>query len=230
MLRLNKVTFYYPGRRGKRKLALQEVDLCFEPGHVYAIYGPSGSGKTTCLSLLGALDVPMEGTVELDGVPLSEIGGNELRRSKVAYIFQDFKLFPYMTAVENVLTALHIARPELEKEEAKSLAVARLTEVGLTEDEQNRRVTRLSGGQQQRVAIARALVTDATYLLADEPTGNLDGDNAERVFAILSNLAHEYNKCVIVVTHSKVVRDAADFRFLLKDGRVELLNHQGVMP
>lgn len=230
MLKLNHVTFRYPGRRGKGKAALQDVSLTFQPGVFYAVYGPSGSGKTTCLSLLGGLDVPTEGTVELDGVSVQSIGGHQLRRGTVAYIFQDFKLFPYMTALENVLTALQIAQPNLDKATARSKAVNALESLGLTPEEQNRRASRLSGGEQQRVAIARALVTDATYLLADEPTGNLDEDNAERIVAILRSLVEEQGKCVIVVTHSKEVRNAADCAYALREGRVAEVSGLGATP
>lgn len=220
MLTLNHVTFHYPGRRSKGKAALQDVSLTFQPGVFYAVYGPSGSGKTTCLSLLGGLDAPTEGTVELDGVSVQSIGGNKLRRGTVAYIFQDFKLFPYMTALENVLAALQIAQPKLDKAAAQRKAANTLATLGLTQEEQNRRAARLSGGEQQRVAIARALVTDATYLLADEPTGNLDSDNAQRIVEILRSLVEEQGKCVIVVTHSEEVRDAADCCYALRNGRV----------
>ena len=218
MLILNDVTFRYPGRKGK--IAIENITLEFQPGVFYAIFGPSGSGKTTILSLLGGLDVPTNGKVTLDGIPTQQIGGKQLRRNKVSYIFQDFKLFPYMTALENVLVALSISKPELKGEAAREKATETLHSLGLTDDELHRRVSRLSGGQQQRVAIARSLVTDSAYILADEPTGNLDDENTELIINTLRELTVKYHKCVIVVTHSTKVRDAADVCCNIKNGHV----------
>lgn len=217
MIMLENVSFTYPGRKGKK--AIENISLEFKENRFYAIYGPSGSGKTTILSLLGGLDVPSKGYVKMDEKNIKEIG-KELRRNYVSYIFQDYKLFGYMNALENVLVALSISKPRLNKEAARSVAVEKLRELGLTSDEIYRKVSRLSGGQQQRVAIARALVTDATYILADEPTGNLDDENTEHIIKILRTLVDVYHKCVVVVTHSEQVRNAVDICYRIKDGHL----------
>lgn len=226
MLKLEHVTFQYSGK--KKKTAVEDVTLEFEEGVFYAIFGPSGAGKTTILSLLGGLDVPTSGDVTLDGVSVKDIGGKFLRRNQVSYIFQDYKLFPYMTALENVRAALSISKPEMTDKSARELAVETLDQLGLKEDEMNRRISRLSGGQKQRVAIARALVTDSHYILADEPTGNLDDENTDIIIELLHELVAKYHKCVIVVTHSEKVRNAADVCYNIRDGHLYESTGKGV--
>lgn len=218
MFELEHVTFRYPGR--KAKTAVNDITLNFKEGVFYAIFGPSGAGKTTMLTLLGGLDRPTEGSITLDGRSLDEMNGDQMRRNQVSYIFQDYKLFPYMTALENVLVAFHISKPELSREKAKEKAVNTLKQLDLEADEIMRKVSRLSGGQKQRVAIARALVTDSRYILADEPTGNLDDENTEIIIRILRELVEKYNKCVIVVTHSEKVKKASDVCYNMRDGRL----------
>ena len=177
---------------------------------MYALFGPSGSGKTTCLSLLGGLDEPDFGKVLLDGKDIKEIGPEKLRREHVAYIFQDYQLFPYMTALENVMVAERISHGKSKKSAMKERCSGFLAQLGLTKAEMNRKVTELSGGQQQRVAIARALVTEAEYILADEPTGNLDKENTAKIVEILEGIAHDQGRCVIIVTHSGYVKGQCD--------------------
>lgn len=218
MLKLNHVSFSY--RKSKnQKNVLSDITLSFDAGKIYAIYGPSGSGKTTCLSLLGGLDTPTEGTVEIDGTDIKTIGYSELRKHYVAYIFQDYHLFPYMTPIENVMLAASISKTMPIKEQ-KEKAAEHLLSIGIDEATMNRPVNKISGGQQQRTAIARALIKRPTYILADEPTGNLDKENAAIVLEILRNLAKQENKCVIIATHSEIVRDYADVTMTIRDGKL----------
>ena len=218
MLCMKEVSYSY---QSKQVLQGQSMDL--EEGRMYAIYGPSGSGKTTCLALLGGLETPDSGKVLLDGKDIREIGYSSLRRHFVSFVFQDFHLFPYMTAVENVMAAVDWKeyRDGLKQKDRgmsgkqiegllRKKAEELLAGIGIQEEDQNRPVSRLSGGEKQRVAIARALITDSRYILADEPTGNLDQKNSEIIVGILQRLAHEMGKCVVVVTHSEQVRMMCD--------------------
>ena len=204
-LELKNVSYAYE----KGKAVLQNVSAELETGKMYAILGPSGSGKTTLLSLLGALDVPTQGSVLFDGEDIAAKGLEHHRRNHISLIFQSYNLIDYMTPVENVrLTARLDAAPILER-------------MGLKQDEITRNVLKLSGGQQQRVAIARALASDAPVILADEPTGNLDADTAEEITAILKESAHTFGKCVVVVTHSGEVAKQADVVLEIKRGHLK---------
>jgi putative ABC transport system ATP-binding protein len=220
MLELRNVSFQYKLKKGNVLVALDDLSLEFRQGVFYTVYGPSGSGKTTCLSLLGGLDAPTSGEVLIDGRPIKDVGYNDLRKSMVSYVFQDYQLFSHMSALENVLTAMKISDPGTEKKAAKNKAMDILLSLGLDERDVTRSVTKLSGGQKQRVAIARALAVDSGYILADEPTGNLDTENTENIIGILRDLVEKYNKCVIVVTHDKTVQDASDVSFVIRDGRL----------
>ena len=204
-LELKNISYAYE----KGKAVLQNVSAELETGKLYAILGPSGSGKTTLLSLLGGLDVPTQGGVLFDGEDITAKGLEHHRRNNISLIFQSYNLIDYMTPVENVrLTAKLDAAPILER-------------LGLEQDEITRNVLKLSGGQQQRVAIARALASDAPVILADEPTGNLDADTAEEITAILKESAHEFGKCVVVVTHSGEVARQADVVLEIKRGHLK---------
>ena len=204
-LELKNVSYAYE----KGKAVLQNVSAELETGKMYAILGPSGSGKTTLLSLLGGLDVPIQGGVLFDGEDITAKGLEYHRRNHISLIFQSYNLIDYMTPVENVrLTAKLDAAPILER-------------LGLSKDETQRNVLKLSGGQQQRVAIARALASDAPVILADEPTGNLDADTAEEITAILKESAHAFGKCVVVVTHSGEVAKQADVVLEIKRGHLK---------
>ena len=204
-LELKNVSYAYE----KGKAVLQNVSGSLETGKMYAILGPSGSGKTTLLSLLGGLDVPTQGSVLFDGEDIAAKGLEHHRRNHISLIFQSYNLIDYMTPIENVrLTAKLDAAPILER-------------LGLEQDEIARNVLKLSGGQQQRVAIARALASDAPVILADEPTGNLDADTAEEITVILKESAHEFGKCVVVVTHSGEVAKQADVVLEIKRGHLK---------
>jgi putative ABC transport system ATP-binding protein len=227
MLELRNVKFQYKLRNAKHKvkkrdflIALDDLSLKFDLGVFYTVYGPSGSGKTTCLSLLGGLDVPTSGDVLIDEMPLKEIGFNDVRKTMVSYVFQDYQLFSHMTALENVLTAMKISNPKIERKYARCKATNILLSLGLDGRDISRSVTKLSGGQKQRVAIARALAVDSSYILADEPTGNLDSENTEIIITLLRDLVEKYNKCVIVVTHDKTVQNSSDVSYIIREGRL----------
>lgn len=190
----------------KKNIVLKGVDVSFETEKMYAILGPSGCGKTTLLSLIGGLDEPNEGEININGENINKNGLTYHRRHNVSFIFQSFNLIDYLTPAENIsLTSTLPPMPILEK-------------VGLTKDEAKRNVLKLSGGQQQRVAIARALASNASILLADEPTGNLDEETAMNISALLKESAYLHKKCVIVVTHSADLAKNADVVYKIKKG------------
>lgn len=182
MLEMINVSYAY---KSKKEIVhvLDKVTYRFEIGEMYGIFGPSGSGKTTCLSLLAGLEKPDEGEILLDGENIQNIGGRKLRQNSISLVFQDYQLFDYMTSLENVMVAAQISLPDVPKKELIKMCRDSLVMVGLDDSQITRKVTELSGGQQQRVAIARALITDAKYILADEPTGNLDKENRRKIVA-----------------------------------------------
>ena len=219
ILSFDGVTFGY--RDGLRKLTvLDKVSVDFYEGTLHAIIGPSGSGKTTALALAGALDVPEEGKIIFEGKDIQKIGLSNFRRNHVALIFQNYNLITYMTAAENVEMSMEISgnRDAVKPSDRRAEAIRILGELGITEEECRRNVMKLSGGQQQRVAIARAIASKARIILADEPTGNLDAKTAEGMTDLFRKLAHEYGRCVIVVTHSMNVAEKADSVMQIRDG------------
>lgn len=195
---------------------LKGITHSFETGKVHAIMGKSGSGKTTLLSLMAGLDLPTAGEVLCDGVSTAKMDLEQYRREKVAVIYQSFRLFPLLTAAENVMYPMELRG--VSPAEAKKRATELLEKVGLPDTLFDRFPTMLSGGEQQRVAIARALGMDTRVLLADEPTGNLDDANSDQVMDILIRLAHETDRCVIVVTHDQELAARADTVVYMQDG------------
>lgn len=191
---------------------LRDISYDFEKGKMYCIIGKSGVGKTTLLSLLSGLASPDSGSICYDGQDIAQIDKYKFRSSYISVIFQSFNLLTKFTAVENVVLSMDIAgvKSGKKKERAKEL----LYSVGLDDDEAERRILKLSGGQQQRVAIARALACDPDIILADEPTGNLDGETQEEIMAIFRGLADQ-GKCVILVSHSPDVARMCDERYEL---------------
>ena len=198
------------------RLALNGVSCAFKPGQVTAVVGPSGSGKTTPLSIMAGLDRPEEGQVLLNGADLSGMDLDAYRRQDVSVIFQAFQLFPLLTVMENVCYPMELNAVALK--DAKERARTLLSSVGIQEEKLRRFPANLSGGEQQRVAIARSLATGAGILLADEPTGNLDGENSRNVVEILTRLAHEEGYCVIIVTHDPAIAEASDVVYHMTDG------------
>lgn len=187
---------------------LEDVNLDFEKGKLYAILGQSGCGKTTMLSLLGGLDSPRKGKILYDGTDIKEYGLDKHRQDHVAFIFQGYNLIEYMTVKENVeLTA------KLPVEEA-------LEKVGLSRELWNRNVLKLSGGQQQRVAIARAIASKPEILLADEPTGNLDSKTSAEVMGMLKMSVEKYGQTLVMITHDEDIAQIADRILVIEDGKV----------
>ena len=212
-LEIKNVSYRY---KNADHFALSNVSCAFEPGQVTAVVGPSGSGKTTLLSIMAGLDRPEEGQMLLNDSDLGAMDLDAYRREDVSVIFQAFQLFPLLTVTENVCYPMELNSVALEdaKERAKTL----LASVGIQSEKLRRFPANLSGGEQQRVAIARSLATGAGILLADEPTGNLDGENSRNVVEILTRLAHEEGYCVIIVTHDPAIAEASDRVYRMADG------------
>ena len=186
------------------KKVLRNVSVDFEEGTMYAIVGNSGEGKSTMLGILAGLDVPSSGKVKFNGEDITVKGYSYHRQKQISLVFQNYNLIDYMTPIENLRLVNPTANEDI------------LLDLGLSKDEITRNVMKLSGGQQQRVAIGRALVSDAPVILADEPTGNLDEKTARDIIALLKKIAHEDNKCVVMVTHSKKLAEKADQVLTLK--------------
>lgn len=207
--KLENVSYSYnPG-----KPVIQECNYSFEKGKVYAIVGPSGAGKTTLLSMLSSLVKPTQGTILFEGKDVKKINSYEYRSNNIGVIFQSYNLLPNLTAKENVMMSMDIAKEKFPNKDQRAIEL--LGKVGLDEDKANRRILKLSGGEQQRVAIARTLSYNPSMILADEPTGNLDGKTQDKIMDIFIDLAHNEGKCVIIVTHSKEVAQRADECFTL---------------
>ena len=215
-LKLENVSYRY--KKGERDV-LSGVTCTFESGYLNMVVGPSGSGKTTLLSIVAGLDSPKEGKVTIDGDDLSLLDLDRYRRERVSMIFQAFHLFPLLTVIENVCYPME--RNGVSKTEARARSAELLEKVGITADMHNRYPSNLSGGEQQRVAIVRALSTGSKVLLADEPTGNLDGANGQRVIEILRELAYNEGLCVIIVTHNLGIIQPDDRVFKLSSGVLE---------
>jgi putative ABC transport system ATP-binding protein len=220
-IQLIDVTKSYPARQdtdSSKVHALQQVSLHVEKGEWLAIMGPSGSGKSTLVNLIGCLDRPDAGDIIIEGQNIAGFSGSDLTRfraEKIGFIFQQFHLIPYLTALENVMLAqyFHSMTDEREAREA-------LERVGLG-DRANHLPSQLSGGEQQRVCIARALINDPKIILADEPTGNLDAQNEEIVLRLLRDF-HAQGRTIVMVTHDPVVSRMADRRIELHHGKISL--------
>lgn len=208
ILTLNNICFSY----GKTEV-LKNLSFEFESGKTYCITGKSGAGKTTLLSVLSGLAKPTSGDILYSGNNIKKIDRYRFRSRYIGVIFQSYNLLTKFTATENVVLSMEIAG--VKKVKKKQKAIELLRSVGLDENEANRRILHLSGGQQQRVAIARALSSDPEIILADEPTGNLDGETQTEIMRIFKDLAAK-GKCVILVSHSPEVANACDVRYDLK--------------
>lgn len=212
---LKEIYYRYPGTKND---VLKGVDAVFPAGTVTAVMGRSGAGKSTMLYLLSGLDVPTQGRILYNGQELKKSMLDGYRRTEVATIAQNYLLFPTRTALENVLYPLELAK--VEKNAALAEAKRHLESVGIVPELHDRLPSKLSGGEQQRVAIARALASHSNVIAADEPTGNLDEENADAVMALLKKLAHEQGKTVIVVTHDRLLAEEADRFYRLRQGRI----------
>lgn len=217
VLEFKNVSYHYQDG-SKKSSILKQIDFSFEKGKFYTILGSSGSGKTTFLALASGLDIPKSGYILYNDKNINNIGLTNFRNKNVGIVFQSYNLIPYMTSLQNVLTAMEITKNKIENKKQKAYDL--LEKMGLTKEEANRNVLNLSGGQQQRVAVARAIATEGDLILADEPTGNLDHDTASEIIKIFKTLAHENNKSVIVVTHSSDVAAQSDVILNLKAGKL----------
>ncbi len=204
---------------GKKRMILNDLSFQFEQGKFYTILGPSGSGKTTLLALASALDVPEKGRVLYQGKDIKRIGYTKFRRNHMALIFQKYNLTDYLTGIENVESNMMIVDQKKGKDR-KEIAYKILSSMGIVQSKADRLVTKLSGGEQQRVAIARALAKDVDLILGDEPTGALDTATAKEIIALFRQLAHDYDKTIILVTHSDDVAKSSDITLRLKDGKL----------
>jgi putative ABC transport system ATP-binding protein len=219
LVKLNGVSKSFT--RGKEELhVLNDIDLSIEEGDFFALMGPSGSGKTTLLNLIGGLDAPTGGYVQVGDTRLDELSSKALARWRsehVGFVFQFYNLLPVLTAQRNVELPLLLTR--LSRSQRKSNAATALKIVGL-EDRADHRPGELSGGQQQRVAIARAVVADPDILVCDEPTGDLDRDTADEILGLLELLNRDHGKTIIMVTHDPKAADHASHVLHLDKGRL----------
>ena len=205
-------------RGGEKIQVLQGLNLDVDKGDFVAFMGPSGSGKTTLLNLLGGLDVPSAGSITVDGDEITNMSGSKLtqwRVRHVGFIFQMYNLIPVLTAFQNVELPLLLTK--LSKADRRKHVETALGVVGLT-DRMQHYPRQLSGGQEQRVTIARAIVSDPTFLLCDEPTGDLDRKSADEVMALIEELVGKYGKTVLMVTHDPVVAARAHITLHLEKG------------
>ncbi len=196
--------------------ALKKCSISFGQGEFVAIVGKSGSGKSTLLKILGTLDAPDEGEVLLDGENILHLPDKKLsqiRRRKIGFIYQDYSLFPEYTAYENIIMPIHLDGRKEDKESVLQI----LSTLGIL-DCKDKFPSEMSGGQQQRTAIARALCISPAVILADEPTGNLDAENANEVVMLMSKAARLYNQTIIMVTHDRQMADYADRILVISDG------------
>ncbi len=210
ILKLENLAYSYDD---KNKV-LNNINYEFEAGKLYAVIGKSGAGKTTLLSLLSGLATASEGRILFKDKDISKLDRYAYRSLCVGVVFQSFNLLPHLTAKENVLLSMDVAGVRGINKKTRALEL--LSKVGLGNELAERRILKLSGGEQQRVAIARALSYNPDILLADEPTGNLDLETQQEVIDIFTKLAHEDQKCVIIVTHSPSVAKSADMVYELK--------------
>jgi putative ABC transport system ATP-binding protein len=202
--------------------AVNGISFSVPDGQFASIIGRSGSGKSTLLSLLGALDKPTSGTIQVDDQTITNLSDHVLiayRCQKIGFVFQSYNLVPNLSALENVVLPMEFAG--VPKHDRASRGIALLTQVGLTPDQMARKPGRLSGGQQQRVAIARALANKPKLILADEPTGNLDSETGKIIFDLLHSLAKSENTTIIAVTHDLSIAGKTDRSFQLQDGKLK---------
>ncbi|WP_416325136.1 ABC transporter ATP-binding protein [[Eubacterium] hominis] len=213
ILKLENVSYIY---EGSTKKVLKDISIAFECGILYGIIGKSGAGKSTLLSLISGLDKCNEGAIIYNEQNMNEIDRDEYRAKGIGVIFQGYNLLTNATVLDNILLSIDISGKNIPNK--KEYALALLEKVGIDQEKAMRKVLKLSGGEQQRVGIARALSHDPKVIIADEPTGNLDSDTETNIMSILEKLAHEEDKCVIIVTHSKKAASYVDELYALSAG------------
>ena len=216
VLTINNVSYRYKDA-AKDEYVLKDINYNFEKGKVYAIKGKSGSGKTTLLSLISGLEKKYEGNIYYKDKDLKKMDLDVYRNTDIGIVFQSYNLLPHLTAEENIILSMDISKVKVKDKNEK--AVKLMESVGLSKNLRSRRVLKLSGGEQQRVAIARSLSYNPEIILADEPTGNLDKETENEILDIFTRLAHEENKCVIIVTHSPNVCEKVDIVYELKKSK-----------
>lgn len=220
IVEFQNVTRIYKNGEHEQK-ALDRVNLTLEEGKFIVVLGPSGAGKSTLLNMLGGLDSPTSGTIQVNGKDISTLNDNELadyRASTVGFVFQFYNLIPTLTVYENVVLVKEIAPKALD-------AGKMLAEVGL-EDHMQNFPAELSGGEQQRVSIARALAKNPDILLCDEPTGALDSETGVMVLKLLLSMARNYGKTIVVVTHNQNIAKMADVVIRVKNGKIKSCEEQ----
>ena len=221
-LEIQNVSYRYDGGTDA---VLKNISTSFESGKVYTIIGQSGAGKSTLLSLISGLDTCKDGDIFYNGKNLRELDRDEYRSKNIGVIFQGYNLLLNSTAVYNITLSMNISESDIKDKKAqKEYAYSLLKKVGIDRETANRKILKLSGGEQQRVGIARALSHNPDVIIADEPTGNLDIETEKSVLKILTWLAHEDNKCVIIVTHSENVTAIADEVIGIQSGRLFIKN------
>ena len=215
ILALENVTYQYAGTNKK---VLKGISVTFECGKVYAIMGKSGTGKSTLLSLLAGLDLCSSGNILFEAENLSSLDRDVYRSRDVGVVFQSFNLINNLRAIDNIVLSMNISKSTVT--DKKTFAYELLERIGIDRETASRTILKLSGGEQQRVGIARALAHNPRILIADEPTGNLDASTEQEILGILKNLAHDEDRCVIVVTHSKEVTAYADVVYRIANGNL----------
>lgn len=198
--------------------ALDRIDLSVEPGEFVAVVGTSGSGKSTLLHMLGGLDNPTSGSVEVDGKELSKMNDDQLtvfRRRNIGFVFQNYNLVPILNVYENIVLPIELDGERPDKEFINKIVQM----LGLSE-KINNLPNNLSGGQQQRVAIARALATKPAIILADEPTGNLDSKTSQEVLGLLKMTSQQFQQTIVMITHNNEIAQLADRIIRIEDGQV----------
>ena len=219
ILNVTDVSKTFQVKAGEVK-AVDSASFSAEAGQVTTIVGPSGSGKTTLLYVIGSLEKPESGSIVVSGQDILDPATDlvQYRRGAVGFVFQFFNLMPTLTALENVMLPMDLAG--MEPEEQKSRATELLEKMGIDGRLLKARPNKMSGGENQRVAIARVLANDPDIILADEPTGNLDTATGRTVIEILSTLAHDNGKCVLMVTHDESILEVSDKAFHMSDGKL----------
>lgn len=200
-------------------VAIDSVDIAIQESELVMIMGDSGCGKTTLISLLGCILTPDAGQIRIDGEPINPAAQDMsvIRREKIGFVFQLFHLLPYLTALENVMIAMDLARTKTDASENRAMEL--LTQVGLSE-RFHHRPAQLSGGEKQRVSFARALANRPKVIFADEPTANLDSRQSDNLMSLIQELRQEHQTTVAIVTHHEGLRKSADRIIQMKDGRI----------
>lgn len=201
--------------------ALNKLSFTVNDGEFVSIVGKSGAGKSTLLGVLGALDTPTSGSIEIGDTDIAKLSDHKLisyRNTSIGFVFQSYNLIPNLTAIENVMLPMEFAH--VPPKERRDRALQLLEEVGIVDGREQRKPGKLSGGEQQRVSIARALANRPKLILADEPTGNLDSENGKMIFNLLHKLSRSENTTVVVVTHDLDIAGKTDHTFTLSDGRL----------